>query len=85
MAKKPAVMMASNWKNIAATCRSGRSRRRASERELNASQTFAKVNGSYLDALFDRLDSRLVASAANRWTGRNLSGWRNNGPREPPS
>ena len=50
---------------------------RATERELNASQTFAKVNGSTLDVLADRLDGRLVAAASNRWTGRNLSGWAN--------
>ena len=76
--EKPAVVIASNWKDIGADMSVWAiPQARASERELNASQTFAKVNGSYLDALFDRLDSRLIASAANRWTGRNLSGWGN--------
>jgi len=76
--EKPAVVIASNWKDIGADMSVWAiPQARASERELNATQTFAKVNGSYLDALFDRLDSRLVASASNRWTGRNLSGWGN--------
>jgi peptide/nickel transport system substrate-binding protein len=76
--EKPAVVIASNWKDIGADMSVWAiPQARASERELNASQTFAKVNGSYLDALFDRLDSRLIASASNRWTGRNLSGWGN--------
>jgi peptide/nickel transport system substrate-binding protein len=76
--EKPAVVIANNWKAIGADVHVWAiPQARATERELNASQTFAKVNGSYLDALFDRLDGRLVASAANRWTGRNLSGWAN--------
>ena len=76
--EKPAVVIANNWKDIGADMSVWAiPQARASERELNATQTFAKVNGSYLDALFDRLDSRLIASASNRWTGRNLSGWGN--------
>jgi peptide/nickel transport system substrate-binding protein len=75
---KPAAVIANNWKAIGADISIWAiPQARASERELNASQTFAKVNGSYLDALFDRLDSRHIASAANRWTGRNLSAWGN--------
>jgi peptide/nickel transport system substrate-binding protein len=76
--EKPAVVIANNWKDIGADVRVWAiPQARATERELNASQTFAKVNGSYLDALWDRLDGRLVAAASNRWTGRNLSGWSN--------
>jgi peptide/nickel transport system substrate-binding protein len=76
--EKPAAVIASDWKAIGADIQIFNiPPSRASERELLSTHMLALVTGSFFDGLPERLDGRLISTAANRWTGRNQSGWVN--------
>jgi peptide/nickel transport system substrate-binding protein len=76
--ERPAAAIASDWKAIGADIRVfAIPTARATERELLSTHPTALMTGSVYEGLPERLDGRLISSAANRWTGRNQSGWVN--------
>jgi peptide/nickel transport system substrate-binding protein len=76
--EKALAIVADQWKRIGLDTKpSIIPAARSEDREYTAQHPGPLLTGTFLDALLPRYDSRDMASAANRWGGRNRAGYVN--------
>jgi peptide/nickel transport system substrate-binding protein len=73
---KPAQVLAAQWKAIGADISVFAIPPASStDRSQQSTEPFGLVTGSFAYDMPNRMDGRLISTAANRWSGRNQSGW----------
>lgn len=76
--EKPAAVIADDWKAVGADARIyAIPTARAQDREHHSRFPSVLMTGTFIDQMPDRLNSRDVATPANRWSGRNRGGYTN--------
>lgn len=76
--EKPAVLIANDWKAIGVEAGVHViPPADAQDRQITATYPAMLLTGSFVEQLLDRLDSRDIASAANRWSGRDRGAYVN--------
>jgi peptide/nickel transport system substrate-binding protein len=76
--EKGTAIIADNWKGVGVDSRVNIiPAARANDREYTGQHPGPLLTGTFFDAYLDRLNGRDLASNANRWSGRNRSGYVN--------
>ena len=76
--EKGTAIIADNWKNLGIDSKVNIiPAARANDREYTAQHPGPLLTGTFFDAYLERLHGRDIANAANRWSGRNRSGYVN--------
>jgi len=74
--ERPATLVASDWRAIGADARVySIPAARSDDREHQVTFPGVEMTGIFLDTTLDRFDGRDLASAANRWSGRNRAAY----------
>jgi peptide/nickel transport system substrate-binding protein len=76
--ERPATLVASDWRTIGADARVyAIPAARSDDREHQVTFPAIEMTGIFVDTTLDRFDGRDIASAANRWSGRNRAAYQN--------